>query len=30
MAGKKFISNRTKIDPAALADPVISLREAVL
>ncbi|WP_213575978.1 FAD-dependent oxidoreductase [Rhodococcus sp. USK13] len=30
MAGKKFIGNRTKIDPAALADPVISLREAVL
>ncbi|MEU2001638.1 NAD(P)/FAD-dependent oxidoreductase [Rhodococcus sp. NPDC019627] len=30
MAGKKFIGNRTKIDPAVLADPVISLREAVL
>jgi 3-phenylpropionate/trans-cinnamate dioxygenase ferredoxin reductase component len=30
MAGKKFIGNRTKIDPTALADPVIPLREAVL
>ncbi|WP_368680094.1 FAD-dependent oxidoreductase (plasmid) [Rhodococcus opacus] len=30
MAGKKFIGNRSKVDPTALADPAISLREAVL
>ncbi|QRE82671.1 NAD(P)-binding protein [Rhodococcus ruber] len=30
MAGKRFIGNRTKLDPTALADPVTSLRDAVL
>ncbi|MDM7487925.1 FAD-dependent oxidoreductase [Rhodococcus sp. GXMU-t2271] len=30
MAGKRFIGNRTKLDPTALADPATSLREAVL
>ncbi|MGW0025388.1 NAD(P)/FAD-dependent oxidoreductase [Rhodococcus sp. NPDC003383] len=30
MAGKRFIGNRTKLDPAALADPATSLRDAVL
>ncbi|RRQ25646.1 ferredoxin reductase [Rhodococcus sp. Eu-32] len=30
MAGKKYIANRTKVDPLALADSSISLREVVL
>lgn len=30
MAGKRFIGDRTKLDPTALADPATSLRDAVL
>ncbi|KLL95235.1 ferredoxin reductase [Rhodococcus sp. IITR03] len=30
MAGKRFIGNRTKLDPTALADPATSLRDTVL
>ncbi|NLE82096.1 MAG: FAD-dependent oxidoreductase [Rhodococcus sp.] len=30
MAGKRFIGDRTRVDPAALADPATALREAVL
>ncbi|MDV2477123.1 NAD(P)-binding protein [Rhodococcus zopfii] len=30
MAGKRFIGNRTQLDPTTLADPATSLRDAVL